>query len=196
MMSSEPKPTPEIEAPAEWLEGLNRAILDSALDCIITMDAEGLVREFNPAAERVFGYSRQQAVGQKLAELIIPPPLRDRHRQGLEHYLRTGEGPMLGRRIEIDAVRADGTEILVELAITAFRIAEKPAFTAYLRTLLSASEANAAAQRSMASPVSSPDRKHSPQLGRRSSRRLPRVEAGLAAQFGCAMTGRTDSNAP
>ena len=54
-----------------WLKGLNRAILDSALDCIITMDASGHVLEFNPAAERVFGFTREEAVGQELAELII-----------------------------------------------------------------------------------------------------------------------------
>jgi PAS domain S-box-containing protein len=120
---------------AEWLEASNRALLESALDCIITMDARGRVIEFNPAAERVFGYSRAQAVGQELAELIIPPPLRERHRRGLAHYLKTGEGPVLNRRIEIAAVRADGSEILVELAITPFRFADEPVFTAYLRDI-------------------------------------------------------------
>lgn len=70
------------------LEELNRAILESALDCIITMDARGIVREWNPAAERTFGYSRSAAVGRELAGLIIPPSLRERHRQGLAHYLQ------------------------------------------------------------------------------------------------------------
>ena len=99
------------------------------------MDAEGHVIEFNPAAERVFGYTRAQAIGQELAELIIPPDLRERHRRGLAHYLSTGEGPVLDRRIEIAAIRADGVEILVELAITAFRINGAPVFTAYLRDI-------------------------------------------------------------
>lgn len=116
-------------------ELLNQAILDSALDCIITMDASGIVREFNPAAERVFGYTRAEAVGKELAELIIPVPLRERHRLGLAHYLKTGKGPVLGRRIEIPGLRADGSEILVELAITAFRIEGAPVFTAYLRDI-------------------------------------------------------------
>ena len=123
------------EGAPEWLANLNRAILESALDCIITMDAHGQVREFNPAAERVFGYRREEAVGRELAELIIPPALRERHRVGLAHYLATGEGPVLGRRIEIAAIRADGSEILVELAITAFRIGAEPVFTAYLRDI-------------------------------------------------------------
>jgi two-component system cell cycle sensor histidine kinase/response regulator CckA len=126
-------PAKEESKPREWFEALNHAILESALDCIITMDAKGRVLEFNPAAERVFGYTREQAVGRELAELIIPPFLRERHRRGLAHYLATGEGPVLDRRIEITAIRADETEMLVELAITAFRIDNAPVFTAYLR---------------------------------------------------------------
>lgn len=118
-----------------WTEPTYRAILDSALDCIITMDATGRVREFNPAAERVFGYRRDQAVGRELAELIIPERMRERHRRGLQHYLKTGEGPVLGHRIEINALRHDGSEILVELAITAFKIDGSPFFTAYLRDI-------------------------------------------------------------
>jgi PAS domain S-box-containing protein len=117
------------------LETIHRAILEVALDCIITMDAAGIVREFNPAAQRVFGYSREEAVGRELAELIIPPALRERHRLGLAHYLATGEGPVLNRRIEINALRHDGSEILVELAISPLRVDGAPFFTAYLRDI-------------------------------------------------------------
>jgi PAS domain S-box-containing protein len=117
------------------LEAINRAILESALDCIVTIDAAGIVREFNPAAERVFGFRRAEAVGRELAELIVPPNLRERHRQGLARYLKTGEGPVIGRRIEINALRRDGSEILVELAITPFEIEGSPFFTAYLRDI-------------------------------------------------------------
>ena len=134
-MDAQQDPQPSGTRSAEWLQELNRAILESALDCIITMDAAGVVREFNPAAERVFGYRREQAVGQELAGLIIPPALRERHRQGLAHYLKSGEGPVLGRRIEIAAVRSDGCEILVELAITPLKIGGEPIFTAYLRDI-------------------------------------------------------------
>jgi PAS domain S-box-containing protein len=145
------------QTPAERWGELNRAILESALDCIITMDADGLVREFNPAAERVFGYRREDAVGQELANLIVPPALRERHRQGLAHYLKSGEGPVLGRRIEIAAVRADGTEILVELAITPLRISGRPMFTAYLRDITERvrSERRRTAQYSVASLLAS-----------------------------------------
>ena len=121
--------------PAETLEALSRTFLDSALDCIITMDASGRVQEFNPASERVFGLSRNEAVGKELAELIIPPRLRERHRQGLARYLKTGEGPLIGKLIEIEALRRDGSEILVALAISVTRVNGSPIFTAYLRDI-------------------------------------------------------------
>ena len=143
--------------PQAWLAGLNRAISDSALDCIITMDASGHVVEFNPAAERVLGFTREEAVGKELAELIIPASLRERHRQGLQRYLKTGEGPMLGRRIEINAVRADGSEILVELAITPFRIQDEPIFTAYLRDISKRKQGDEASRRLAAIVESSED---------------------------------------
>ena len=155
-MESAPQPTSQ--TPAERLSELNRAILESALDCIITMDADGLVREFNPAAERVFGYRREDVIGQELASLIIPPVLRERHRQGLAKYLETGEGPVLGRRIEIAAVRADGTEILVELAITPLQVSGRPTFTAHLRDISERvrTERRRTAQYSVASLLAGP----------------------------------------
>ncbi|HEV3409870.1 MAG TPA: PAS domain S-box protein, partial [Chthoniobacterales bacterium] len=111
----------------------SQAILDSALDSIIVMGEDGRVREWNPAAERMFGYTREQAVGQELASLVIPPELRARHRAGLARYLSTGEGPLLGRRIEVNGIRADGSTITVELAIAPHRANGKAIFTAYLR---------------------------------------------------------------
>ena len=134
-MSSEQQQQSKVPNPAATLEALNRVFLDSALDCIITMDAAGRVREFNPASERVFGFTRAEAIGQELAELIIPPRSRERHRQGLAHYLKTGEGPLLGKLIEIEALRRDGAEILVQLGITALEIDGAPIFTAYLRDI-------------------------------------------------------------
>lgn len=124
----------ETDSP-DKLEKLYRAILDSALDCIITMDASGRVQEFNPAAERVFGFNRKEAIGKELAELIIPERMREQHRRGLARYLKTGEGPVLGKRIEIAGLRRDGSEILVELAITTSQIDSAPVFTAYLRDI-------------------------------------------------------------
>src|SRR6266436_8366228 len=121
--------------PSDKLEMLYHGILDTALDCVITIGGDGRVLEFNPAAERVFGFSRQEAVGKELAELIIPVRMREQHRRGLAHYLKTGEGPVIGRRIEIAGLRKDGSEILVELAITALKVDSSPIFFAYLRDI-------------------------------------------------------------
>jgi PAS domain S-box-containing protein len=86
-------------------------------------------------AERTFGFARSEAIGQDLAELIVPPRMRSQHRKGLAHYLQTGEGPLLGKRIEIAALRRDGSEILAELAIAPFSIEGAPYFAAYLRDI-------------------------------------------------------------
>ncbi|MDP9096514.1 MAG: PAS domain S-box protein, partial [Pseudomonadota bacterium] len=116
-------------------EGRANAILDTALDCIITIDALGRVVEFNPAAERTFGYRRADVLGRELSTLIIPKSLRAAHHRGLAHYLATGEGPVLGKRIELPAMRADGTEFQIELAITRIATEGLPMFTAYLRDI-------------------------------------------------------------
>src|SRR3990172_11258848 len=98
-----------------------RAILESALDCIISMDQRGRIIEFNPAAEKTFGCSSAEVVGKPLAEVLFPPSAREKHRQGLADYLATGEAPLLDRRAEISAVRANGTEFPIELTVTRVR---------------------------------------------------------------------------
>ena len=99
-------------------EARHRAMLDAALDCIVTMDHDGRVVDFNPAAERTFGYDVGDAVGKDMAELIIPPELRERHRAGLRRYLATAQPAVLDRRLEITGMRADGSRFPVELTIT------------------------------------------------------------------------------
>ena len=111
------------------------AILDTSLDCIISMDAEGNIMDFNSAAEKTFRYSRNEIVGKPLADRIIPPSLREAHRQGLERYLKTGEGPVLGKKIEWVAVRSDGSEFPMEMIINEVRLGGNPLFTAYLRDI-------------------------------------------------------------
>jgi PAS domain S-box-containing protein len=90
-------------------EARKAAILDSALECIVTIDHEGCITEFNPAAERTFGYRRHEVLGRQLADIIVPPALRERHRQGFARYLATGEARVLGQRIEMTALRPMGT---------------------------------------------------------------------------------------
>ena len=111
------------------------AVFDTALDSIITMDHSGKIVEFNPAAERTFGYSRHEVIGEDMAELIIPPSLREEHRSGLAHYLATGEGAVIDRRIEIVAMRKDGSEFPIELAITRVPKTGYPLFTGIIRDI-------------------------------------------------------------
>src|SRR5205085_1331173 len=82
------------------------AILDSPLDCIVTIDHEGHITEFNAAAERTFGHRRDEVIGKQLADVIIPESLREQHHRGFARYLASGEAKVLGRRIEMTAVRA------------------------------------------------------------------------------------------
>jgi PAS domain S-box-containing protein len=98
--------------------GIAGAYFEAALDCVIIADASGRVVEFNPAAERTFGYSRDQAIGRTMAELIVPPSLRQRHSDGFARFIETGHGTMLGRRRELTGMRADGSEFPVELALS------------------------------------------------------------------------------
>ena len=94
------------------------AYFEAALDCVIMADASGRVVEFNPAAERTFGYSRDEALGRTIVELIVPPSLRERHSTAFVRFIETGHGTVLGRRLELTGMRADGSEFPVELALS------------------------------------------------------------------------------
>jgi PAS domain S-box-containing protein len=125
------------------------AVMAGALDCIVSMDHLGNIVEFNPAAERTFGHPREEAIGRSLADLLIPESMRERHRQGLARYLATGEGPVIGKRIEVSALRKDGSECPVELAIVAIEYDGPPMFTGFLRDLTAQRTAEAARLRSL-----------------------------------------------
>ncbi len=128
---------------------LAAALLASALDAVIVMDEAGRVVEFNPMAERLFGYRREQAIGQALGELVVPPALRERHRAGFRRYVETGEARLIGTRIEIEAMRADGSTFPVEMTMTEAAVPGARLFAAHIRDLSErrAAEAAAAAQR-------------------------------------------------
>ena len=125
----------QAEAAQRESQARKSAMLDSALDCIVTIDHEGKVFEWNPAAEKTFGYRRGEVIGKELAALVIPPALRERHRQGLARYLSTGQSSILGKRMEMSALRADGTEFPVELSITQVPTEGLPLFTGFIRDI-------------------------------------------------------------
>jgi PAS domain S-box-containing protein len=116
-------------------EARKAAVVESALDCVITIDHTGEVMEFNPAAELTFGYREDEAIGREMAELIVPPSLRERHRQALRRHVETGRSTLLGQRIELTGMRKDGSEFPVELAITRIAGQDPPMFTGYLRNI-------------------------------------------------------------
>jgi PAS domain S-box-containing protein len=116
-------------------EAFKSAIINASLESIVTIDAAGRILEFNPAAERTFGFTRDQVLGRSLDGLIIPERLGEAHRRGLARFLETGESKVVGRRLEIAALRADGTEFPIELAVTEVALEGRRAFTAYLRDI-------------------------------------------------------------
>jgi len=124
----------ENEAVLRESEARKAAVLEVALDCIITADGQGCILEFNPAAERTFGYARAEVLGRPIADVIVPPSLRAAHTRGLEHYCATGEGPILRQRIEVVGMRQDGSEFPVEIAIVP-AAGGRVEFTAYLRDI-------------------------------------------------------------
>ena len=113
-------------------EARMRSVLDSALDAVIGMDDRGQVTAWNPRAEEIFGWTRDEALGRKLAELIIPPGLREEHARGLDRFVAGGDGPLLGRRVEMRGLKRDGTEVPCELSIIAVRDGESWSFNAFL----------------------------------------------------------------
>jgi PAS domain S-box-containing protein len=123
------------EAALHARESRLRAMLEAALDAVVTIDARGRVLGWNHAAERMFGYPADAAIGREIADLIVPPALRALHRRGFARYLETQRPVMLDRRVEVNGMRSDGTEFPVELAITRIPLAGPPTFTGYLRDI-------------------------------------------------------------
>jgi PAS domain S-box-containing protein len=123
------------EAALRESEARKSAILEGALDCIISMDSAGLVTEFNPAAEATFGHRRADVLGLDMAHILIPPRYREGHRAGLQRLSTTGQSHVLNRRLELHALRSDGTEFPVELAIVRSESAGEFSYTGYLRDI-------------------------------------------------------------
>ncbi len=109
--------------------------LNAAMDAIIIIDSKGMITSFNPAAEEIFGHKREDVTGKKLSDVIIPYRYREAHEKGMEHYLATGEGPVLDNRIEIEALHANGNELQIELAIREIEGASGKLFIGYARDI-------------------------------------------------------------
>jgi len=121
-------------------------LLGSALDGIITMDHDGNVMDWNTQAERIFGYSREQALGRKIAELIVPSAYRESHLQGLSRFVSTGVSHIIGTRLEVAGLRADASEFPLELAVDALGQKDDYFFSAYVRDITERKQAEGALQ--------------------------------------------------
>ena len=110
-------------------------IIESALDAVVTMDMDGLITSWNPQAEVIFGWNAGEVIGRKMSEVIIPPSYREAHERGHRHLIQTGEARVLNRRIELSALRHDGSEFPVELTIAKVMVGGKTQFSAFIRDL-------------------------------------------------------------
>lgn len=116
-------------------EARKQAMLDTALDCVVTIDHSGHVVEFNPAAETTFGYLREEAIGSRLVDLIVPPRLRGERDNAFSRHLSTGEPRLLNRLVHMPALRGDGSEFICEFSITRLPIEGPAVFTAFMRDI-------------------------------------------------------------
>jgi PAS domain S-box-containing protein len=116
-------------------EETRRLIMNSALDAIVCMDTAGIITVWTPQAEKIFGWKGQEVIGKHLSETIIPIQYREKHKQGLQHYLKTREGPVINRLIEITALNKKGEEFPVELSITSIRQEGIEFFCGFLRDI-------------------------------------------------------------
>ena len=112
-----------------------RLVLEDSLDAVVGIDSLGCVRTWNRQAERIFGWSEEEATGQDLSALIVPPRFREAHRRGLERYLATEEGQIIGRRVELAALRREGEEFPIELTVSAIRSEAGISFSAFIRDI-------------------------------------------------------------
>lgn len=119
----------------EKSEALKSGILTTALDAIISINHKGEIIEFNPAAENIFGYKKENILNKKMSDLIIPANLRKQHKDAFQRFLKTRSPHVIGQRVELIAQHADGATFPIEIAITALEHQKQLIFTAHLRDI-------------------------------------------------------------
>jgi two-component system sensor histidine kinase/response regulator len=143
--------TAELEAANRHLQAnevRTRLIIDTAHDAFIAMDSHGRITDWNPQAAAIFGWSRHEAIGRLLTDTIIPAQYHEAHQRGLQHFMKTGEGPVLQKQIEITALRRNGEAFPIELTIAPIKMGEEYFFGAFLRDIAERKRAEAAVQES------------------------------------------------
>lgn len=125
----------EVESALRQTEDWNRTIVASSYSGFVGADQDGYITEWNDSAVRIFGWSRHEAVGRLLSDLVVPSNLRSAHDRGMQGYLKTGQGPVVNRRIELPALTASGRQITVEMTISAYQWRGKHYFGAFLNDI-------------------------------------------------------------
>ena len=123
------------ELALQYSEETRRLIMNSALDAIISIDKKGIITSWNPQAEKIFGWKREEVTGTELSDTIIPARYRDAHQKGMSHYLATGHGPVLNKMIELEALNKQGKEFPIEMAIVAIEQESEEFFCAFIRDI-------------------------------------------------------------
>lgn len=125
------------ERTSELIESSERThkLIDAASDAVVTIDDHSLILEWNPAAERIFGWSQSEAIGQKMHHLIVPEKFRPMHEAGMRRFIESGEGTIINQTIEVRALRRDGSEFDIELAIWPVKSGRSYTFSAFLRDI-------------------------------------------------------------
>ena len=128
-------------------EARKTGILRAAVDAIVTADDDGRIIDFNPAAETLFGRRREEVVGRRIVDMLVPDGHKEQHQSGLDRYLGTGEARILGQRVRTEAAHADGSMVPVEITVTEIRLEGRPMFTAFIRDITREREAETARDR-------------------------------------------------
>ncbi len=125
----------QAERALEESERRNRQVLASTLDAVVLIDAEGYVTEWNDRAVALFGWTTTEIIGKPMRDYLIPPHFREAHDSGLKHYLNTGVGAILNQRIEIVALRKDGSEFPIEMTVSPIQFGGKTFFCAFIQDI-------------------------------------------------------------
>ena len=125
----------QVEESLRESEKTMRLIIDTALDAVITMDSNGCITNWNEQAEKIFGWTHEEAMGRNLAELIIPDGQQAAHKKGMERYKKMGPGPILNQRVEMTGKRRDGSPFPLELTVHNLTINGRDIFASFIRDI-------------------------------------------------------------